>query len=106
MSFRALIVTPDGKVERVDIDGIQALQDAVGGYIELVPTGFPGTAAYVNEDGRRLGLAPNQLASYLVRPDYLWAGPIVGPLVLFGVDGADEVDVPEDVAAQVEALAG
>lgn len=58
---------------------LKELQEAVGGYIELV--GIPGrnddyVAMYVNEDGLRQELELNQMASLYARRD------IVGDVVL------------------------
>jgi hypothetical protein len=61
------------------------LHKAVGGYIELVPTRLDNRHMFVNEDGRRLGLAVNEKATALQLDSYLAAGNvIVGDAILMG----------------------
>jgi len=66
MSGTIVTIRPDGEIERLAWVGrkgptLDALQKAVGGYIEPVPVRFEGRArqGYVNEDGISLGLQPN-----------------------------------------------
>ncbi len=92
-----LIIPPAGEVELREVDGSLApFQSIVGGYIEGVqlPEGAMG---YVNEEGLLKGLPFNERASALVGEVGHLAIPygIRGALVCFGVDGEDEVDVPD-----------
>lgn len=67
--------------EWVEIENrLEALQYAVGGYIETVPLGHGGVMI-VDEEGRLKGLARNQIAS-------LAAGIVVyGDAYIVGVEG-------------------
>lgn len=83
-----------------DADQLQQLQAMVGGYIELVPHPTrDDIGAFVNENGDRLGLRRNVLASELLRL------PIAGPAVFFGkrppLLSEEMYDVPEHL---IEAL--
>ncbi len=83
-------------VTQVEIENtLEALQEAVFGYIECV-TIAPGRAVMiVNEEGLLRGMAVNQAAS-----DF--AGiQIVGPTLIVGVDGEEFCDVPEEIARQL-----
>lgn len=67
---------------------LEALQYAVGGYIETVPLGNGGVMI-VDEEGRLKGLARNTIASLVAGMD------IVGKALIVGVDGEEFCDVPE-----------
>lgn len=74
---------------------LEALQEAVRGYIETI-TLIPDKAVMiVNEEGRILGMAANHAASTIA------GGLIVGPAIVVGVDGEDFCDVPEDVVQRI-----
>jgi len=60
--------------------GLEALQEAVGGYIVSVPVRSNWKIAYVNEEGRLRNLEPNIMATSLL------GMPVCGPLVI-GVEG-------------------
>jgi hypothetical protein len=77
---------------------LEALQAAVGGYIEAV-TLVPGRAVMiVNEEGLLRGMAPNPAASMIAKTK------IVGPAIVVGVDGEEFTDIPEDVERCIKAL--
>lgn len=61
MSIRVVVKEPGKRAEVRMIDpGLSALQSLVGGYIEAIhPWRDLRVHAYLNEDGKRLGLAPN-----------------------------------------------
>ncbi len=71
------------------------LQQLVDGYIEVV-TLNNGLVAIVNEDGKLWGLKESGL--------YYKDDPLVGNVILCGEDGDQFTDVPEDIAAVVDAL--
>ena len=78
----AISIDPVGKVEvheLPDVDsneGTQKIHDLIGGYLQLVPH-VPGSM-FCNEDGQRLNLPINYVAS-------LMAGqPILGTVVILG----------------------
>jgi len=63
---------------------LDELNKIVGGYIEIVPT-TTGEVMVVNEDGHRLGLPLNKLASSFYRSPY----PIVGDVLICGREQID-----------------
>jgi hypothetical protein len=79
------------------------LQTAVGGYVEHVPAGDT-LDGYANEEGLRLGLAPNPFGGLVhqrltgrPRP---W--PLVGPLVFVGCDDSgDTVSITAEQRRQI-----
>lgn len=83
----------------VDIENtLEALQNAVDGYIETL-TLVPGKAVMiVNEEGLLRGMTPNPIASAVANTQ------IVGPAVVVGVNGEEFTDVPEDVERCIRAL--
>ena len=83
-------------VREIDIENtLEALQEAVFGYIETI-TLVPGRAVMiVNEEGRIRGMAVNPAASAA-------SGiPVVGPALIVGVDGEEFCDVPEEIVRQL-----
>lgn len=87
--IKILLIDPSGSltVESVDSD-LETFQELVGGYIEGVA--IPGgVMAYVNDEGLLKGLPHNAVATTLA------GRPIVGRMIVFGVSGPNEVDVPE-----------
>lgn len=105
--MKALIVPVAGpaRVEDLDPNDLDAMQRLVGGYFEVVVV--PGAVMWVNEDGRRLGLPHNQLASELINGIAVMAGvrgiPILGDVVLTGpADGrGDWTDVPDALVGAI-----
>jgi hypothetical protein len=100
----ALIVTPEGAATLTPLPQnpaamLTALNEAVGGYLTAVGT-REGWVAYINEDGKGLGLPPNFQADLLARAlgfpfrhgDYL-----VGTAVFLGRNGVNETSVPDTV---------
>lgn len=90
------------RVTEVDIENtLEALQNAVDGYIETVPIRFipPDKAVMiVNEEGLLKGMTMNRTAS-------LYAGRfIVGNALVVGVDGDEFTDVPESIARKISLL--
>lgn len=84
------------KIVEVDIENkLEALQAAVGGYIETLQLVPDKAVMIVNEEGLLQGLAPNSYASAI-------AGTmIVGTAVIVGVDEDEFTDVPAEVARQL-----
>ena len=80
--------TPGCAPEIIDIPNtLEALQEKVGGYIEIVS--FATDACVIcNEEGRLMGL-----------PDNCWLLGVhfVGPILIAGVDGDEFTDLPEDM---------
>jgi hypothetical protein len=73
----AKIIRCDKTTENIDSPNLETLQKIVEGYIEevLVPN-EKGTVMVVNEDGRRLNLPQNSVATAIM------GQPIVGNVVL------------------------
>ena len=102
-----LIKTGNTRPEVIDIDGeYQQLSDTVGGYIEslYIPTVPIGAHAYINEDGKMLGLSMNPFAT-IVGHELIGISPsdyIAGNMIVLG-DGEDgeEADVPQTVVDSI-----
>ena len=83
-------------VRDIDIENtLEALQEAVYGYIEAVTLIPDKVTMLVNEEGRLRGMAANPAASALT------GLPIVGPAIIVGVDGDEFCDAPEEYAARI-----
>lgn len=104
--INAVILRADGNAEIAYIDnGLDAAQKIVGGYIQAVTphadTGFGAWLAWVNEDGKPMGLPRNHVADELLTR-FGWQGVqagdfIVGDIVIVGdSDDGDTVDVPDE----------
>ena len=90
----ALVIPTDGSppekrvFDRLDEHEFLAwLKQCVGGYIEAIPgvdtaLGFPAVA-FANEDGLRLNLPPNLLATSMLKQRQVLVGTVV---ILFGDD--------------------
>ena len=63
--INAIQVTPAGSAIHVEIDGLEDMQDAVGGLIEFVSHPDDDFEVIVNEDGLALNLEVNTLASVM-----------------------------------------
>lgn len=96
---KAIIVKTDGTMTVRQLDTYDDINKALGGYIEAVRFGRFGTA-YVNEEGKLLGLPRNEIATQLcfrfnvglALDDF-----IVGDFVIFGPENEDgeDTDVPQ-----------
>jgi hypothetical protein len=112
MMTRALVVHPHGTARLVDVEPVPGtgsllpwLQQLVGGYIEGVSPGAaapdrePAWHAYVNEEGKILGLPINEQATGIAAV-FGWPGlphDVLNGTVVFLGDGPDggEGDVPD-----------
>jgi len=91
--MKVILVHPDGAIEQTEI---AELAQGVGGFVQQVRTLIPHVDAFVNEDGKRLGLPVNLFATKLCAP-YLQSGDfVVGTLLLTGPADAEgnTTDVP------------
>lgn len=74
--------------EVIEIENeLSALQNAVGGYIEIVPA-FGGAVVVCNEEGRLMGLPYNC---------HVCGIPFVGTILITGTDGEDLADIPDGI---------
>lgn len=82
--------------QEVDIENtLEALQEAVGGYIETVTLVPDRVVMIVNEEGLIRSLPCNLAASIV-------AGfGIVGTTIVVGVDGEEFCDVPEGIIEKI-----
>jgi hypothetical protein len=106
--MRALIVNAEGPAGLTDLESADgdALRVLVGGWLEGVSTGSDGWHAYVNEEGKLLGLPVNLAATRLaIALGWPPADILVGNVVFLG-DGAggEEAAVPEVVVARAQDL--
>ena len=81
----------------VNIDNsLEALQAAVGGYIETLTLIPDQVVMIVNEEGLLMGLEVNPFASAVA------GTTIVGNALVVGVDGEEFTDVPDKIAHQIK----
>jgi len=96
--IRVARVHPDTTVDvgPIDRDDLTAFQSFVGGYVEAYPVswsdaGEPTAYLWCNEDGQRLDLPPNPVATILwwtLRPEMKSRDRLLGPVLFTG--GADD----------------
>lgn len=85
MKKLALMITPEGKVSKLDLNSsneLKQLQKAVGGYIEAVDL-MPDLTMWVNEEGLLMENLQINLVAY-----GFYTNPIMGNIVFTG--GTDE----------------
>lgn len=76
----------------IDIENdLHALQDVVGGYIEVL-TINPKAAIVCNEEGKIRGMVPNRKI-YIHPKGYI--DTICGPFIICGIAGENFCDAPE-----------
>lgn len=99
--MQIVTIAPNGRVERREHTGYDALSDAVGGYIEAIClySGQGNAVMYCNEDGKAMNLAPNMMATYLA---HCYAGisewdAVCGTVAIVGWpdDEGNDTDPPE-----------
>jgi len=103
---KAIIIEANGNVRRVEIEGYEDLNKAVGGYIEGIRLGDTGQFAYLNEDGIALGLPYNEVATQLCYRRNVGLIPgdyIKGTMVIVGPADheGNETDVSDELAAEL-----
>jgi hypothetical protein len=69
-------------------NSLKSIQDAVGGYIEVIPLG-PDTCLVINEDGKMRDLPRNDLATEYFGSALMAGDYFVGEVLCFGTTGAD-----------------
>ena len=97
--IRVIVKNPDEKYGHTQHIGnnLKMFQWLVGGHVEAVDTGIPGTLMLVNEEGKLLNMEPN-----IRMPGDI----IVGPLVIVGINDTDFDDCPITWDKWKEALRG
>lgn len=103
--IQAIVIYSDSgappRISMIEPD-IRVYQQVVGGYLEGVsltaPTGEKAVM-YVNEEGKLAGLAVNAVATALGHAMGLSSADVlVGNVIVVGVEGCDDADVPASVA--------
>ena len=109
--MKALKITTDDEIFAVDVPGLKAMQEHVGGYIEIIRPyllgglNVPQSKSLImicNEEGKLLGLEENEIASDLYDSIY---DSIAGDVLIMAegfVDG--EPDIVGLNNEQIEAL--
>lgn len=98
----AYLIEAEGPARLQDVpDTLEFLQEFVGGYLEGLTIPSEGLAfglhAYMNEDGKALGLPINEVATRLLYPILRPGDAITGNLMIVGSDAeGDHVSLPED----------
>ena len=72
------ILKSDGTTKEIEGTSLKAMQEAVGGYIQIIGT-TDGRLMVLNEDGKRLELPFNEKATSMVRlfPNDYIAGDVI-----------------------------
>lgn len=95
--MRILIVEPGEQPRRVDIPhALGAMQQTVGGYIEIIRPFDDPVALVCDEEGKLKGYELNRA---IVGKDI-----IAGTFFLAGIDEEDLTDLPDDLAEKYEAM--
>ena len=102
----ALVITTNGEIKTLDNTGLQALQSAVGGWVQAIDLANDLTI-WVNEEGKLIGLPHNQTAQKLWDKTF-WVGSdfVVGDVVLTGGTGEEGETLPlgDDTAQRVRKI--
>lgn len=89
-AFDGLLIHEDGVVEKVHINDYRGIQDAVGGYFDVV-NATEDTAFWVHDEGLLIGLPINRRATFAMwklAPDLIRQLILVGPVLVSG--GTDD----------------
>jgi hypothetical protein len=99
---KAIVIKTSGKIERMDMDSLQDLQKAVGGYIEAISINWENRelTVYCNEEGRVHELPINMACCMWLSQNGMYPAletPIHGDVVVIGEcdDEGNDTDVPE-----------
>ena len=102
--MKILRVEPEKSPEIVDMDGtLEALQAAVGGYIEAVYPFDDPVAIVCNDDGKFNGMQPNR-AIYDADGEIM--DIIAGTFLIVGLDEDNFAELSDEMAAKYVALFG
>lgn len=82
--MKAVLIPVEGEPREIEADDLDALQAAVGGYIEVVVTPGAPFVMYVNEEGKFRGLTLNHRAGRLANRYRPWRVALLGDAVLVG----------------------
>lgn len=98
-NLKVIVIPPDDPpyVSLVDQSDEHAFQKIIGGYFEVLPIGEG--LLWVNEEGKRMGLAPNERATLLAQHRLAHGDFIRGYAILTG--GATDPDNLVDVKPEL-----
>lgn len=88
--MKARIIRPDGRYVKIEIDPkreLETLQAEVGGCVEVVTSADNTLTFWCNEEGKLLGMEPNQAATalwWVVHPIMHKVDVLVGTVVITG----------------------
>lgn len=104
--MKALVITAEGEFKELDGISLEALQSAVGGWVQAIDL-EANLTMWLNEEGKLIGLPHNTTAQKLWDKTF-WTGSdfIVGDVVLTG--GTDEegqtLPLPLNTAQRIREL--
>lgn len=109
MSIRAIVIPADDEQPITELDlmavkanTLDALQDLVGGDIQIIPYDHPKITPVFNENGKNEGLPPNTRATVLLRGMLFPDDYIAGDMALTGTSSdGDTIDLPPHMTEQV-----
>lgn len=102
--LNGILITSNGGVARVQIDGLKDMQRIVGGWIQPIAIEVGGVEVemYLNEEGKIIGLPRNDEATGLCRPGVdIFEGDFISGdvFIIGGVDDEGEsTSIPPEVA--------
>lgn len=104
--MKSILIEANGTTKLVNLADYQALNEAVGGYIELIRFGDTGHCCYLNEDGISLGLPYNDKATrlcYLHNVGLIPGDYIKGTMVVVGPpdEFGDDTDISDKLAHEL-----
>lgn len=84
--MKAIRIKPGEDPELIDLQpGLKPLQDEVGGYIQGIYPWDSTEAAFVNDDGKHLGLPMNKIATAACRSCLQPGDYISGTMIVTGI---------------------
>jgi len=109
-TIKVIRIDVDGKISGLQIpDTLEAMQEQVGGYIEMIilsqPNNLNGNCSlvgYVNEEGKPKNLPFNPLATKLCLDRLFFGDYINGPMIISAMDDqGNSVSIPDSVGEEI-----
>lgn len=98
--MEAILIPTDEKPRAIELESGDSISEIVGGFFQGVYPDVPGSILYLNEEGKILGLNPNQNTDALSKLN-LSLSPldiVVGAGLILGYDDEGEsTDVPKEL---------
>lgn len=102
--MKTVVINVDGTAKVCDLNSLEDLQQAVGGYIEAIALGN-NASAYINEEGKLRSLPLNAVATAIAhRKNSLRLNDfIVGPMVILGIpdENGNDTDIPKSLLCEL-----